>query len=123
VFTRAFRLIRDGIDGLLVPPSDAISWRRRRHPDGRCRSAAAPRPATQGVLEKYDLNHNVMSLAEVFRQRLGRVCMRRSVVSTLLVALGYTLLPIADASPSATHFIVKPGGDRRYWRIGVNLGT
>ena len=52
--------------------------------------------------------------------------MRGNVVSALLVALGCTLAGASshDASPSATHFIVKPevaiAGTRR---IGVNLGT
>ena len=66
-------LIRDGLDGLLVAPSDAeglaaalarlmddAELRRRLGEAGRVR-----------VEEKYHLNRNIERLAAIFRRRLG----------------------------------------------------
>jgi glycosyltransferase involved in cell wall biosynthesis len=71
-------LIRHGIDGLLVPPSDAPGLAQAiatlmDDPALRQRLACAGR---QRVLDRFDLRHNVMRLADVFRQRLGEsACM------------------------------------------------
>ena len=65
-------LIRDGIDGLLVPPSDAVELARgiaSLMDDAALRQRLA-RAGRRRILEKYDLNRNVMNLAEVFRERL-----------------------------------------------------
>jgi glycosyltransferase involved in cell wall biosynthesis len=66
-------LIRDGIDGLLVPASDdeglaAAILRLIEDPDMRRRLGCAGR---QRVIEKYDLARNIDRLAEVFDRRLG----------------------------------------------------
>ena len=66
-------LIRDGIDGLLVVPSDegeladAIE-RLIADPELRCSLACAGR---KRVVERYNLSTNIRRLAEVFRRRLG----------------------------------------------------
>jgi glycosyltransferase involved in cell wall biosynthesis len=66
-------LIRDGVDGLLVVPSDeqeladAIE-RLIVDPKLRCTLGCAGR---KRVMERYDLDTNTRRLAEVFRRRLG----------------------------------------------------
>jgi glycosyltransferase involved in cell wall biosynthesis len=66
-------LIRNGIDGILVAPSDdrelegAIS-RLIQDPDLRCRLGEAGR---QRVIEKYDFDRNVTHLADIFADRIA----------------------------------------------------
>jgi glycosyltransferase involved in cell wall biosynthesis len=65
-------LIRDGIDGILVSPSDVegLAEAIRRligDPALRRRLGEAGR---ERVLECYDLEKNIVRLAEVFRRRL-----------------------------------------------------
>jgi colanic acid/amylovoran biosynthesis glycosyltransferase len=65
-------LIRDGIDGLLVPPADQMALaqailRLKNDPDLRLRLA---REGRRRVLEGYDLAANAGRLADVFRRRL-----------------------------------------------------
>ncbi|MGH8338313.1 MAG: glycosyltransferase family 4 protein, partial [Gammaproteobacteria bacterium] len=67
-------LIRDGVDGLLVAPSDdcalAGAIERLIEDEGlRLRLSTAGRRRIAG---KYDLNKNVALLAEIFRARLGQ---------------------------------------------------
>ncbi|HLW71395.1 MAG TPA: glycosyltransferase family 4 protein [Candidatus Binataceae bacterium] len=62
-------------DGILVMPSDvqaltAALERLLRDPELRRRFGAAGR---QRVLEKYDLNHNIRHLAQIFSRRLGEL--------------------------------------------------
>jgi glycosyltransferase involved in cell wall biosynthesis len=66
-------LIRDGVDGLLVAPSDVEGLaeailRLVRDPDLRLRLGKAAR---QRILECYELGRNTAALAEIFRRRLG----------------------------------------------------
>lgn len=66
-------LIRDGVDGLLVTPSDSNELADAlealmRDPELRQDLA---REGRARVLAEYDLNHNVERLAEVFKRRLG----------------------------------------------------
>lgn len=66
-------LIRDGIDGLLVSPSDASEMAAALaclmdDPDLRTDLAVSAR---QRVQEKYDLNRNIARLDEVFMRRMG----------------------------------------------------
>lgn len=66
-------LIRDGFNGLLVPPADERSLagailRLIGDPDLRLRLG---REARRRVLDGYDVNRNAERLAEVFRRRLG----------------------------------------------------
>jgi glycosyltransferase involved in cell wall biosynthesis len=66
-------LIRDGVDGLLVPPADEESLARailRLKNDGDLRLRLG-QEARRRVLEGYDVSRNVERLAEVFRRRLG----------------------------------------------------
>ena len=64
-------LIRDGIDGLLVPPSDASTFARAisrliDDPALRRRIGEAGR---ERVLDKFDLEKNARYLADIFRRR------------------------------------------------------
>ncbi len=66
-------LIRHGLDGLLVAPSDTDGLagailRLMRDPELRRRLGASAR---RRVLESYNLDRNVNALAEIFRRRLG----------------------------------------------------
>jgi glycosyltransferase involved in cell wall biosynthesis len=66
-------LIRNDIDGILIPPSDdqelALSIGRLiDDPDLRQRLGAAGR---RRVIEKYDLDRNVAYLADIFAHRIG----------------------------------------------------
>jgi len=65
-------LIEDGVNGLLVTPSDVVGLedaleRLIRDPALRQRLAEAGRPR---VMQAYDLNTNLIALAELFRHRL-----------------------------------------------------
>ena len=66
-------LIRDGVDGLLVTPSDSSELaealeRLMRNPELRKRLALKGR---EKVCEGYDLERNVTRLATVFAKRLS----------------------------------------------------
>jgi colanic acid/amylovoran biosynthesis glycosyltransferase len=66
-------LIRDGIDGLLVSPSDAGELAHglaRLMDDGALRRGLGE-AGRKRVCEKYDLARNTARLAEIFRRRLG----------------------------------------------------
>ena len=68
-------LIRDGVDGLLVCPSDHAELadaieRLMDDPKLRCALGCSGR---KRVMERYDLATNTRLLAEVFRRRLGTV--------------------------------------------------
>ena len=68
-------LIRDGVDGLLVTPSDAIELAdalMALMDDPELRQDLA-REGREKVLAEFDFNHNVDRLAEVFRRRLERL--------------------------------------------------
>jgi glycosyltransferase involved in cell wall biosynthesis len=65
-------LIEDGVNGLLVTPSDVVGLedaleRLIRDPALRQRLAEAGRTR---VMQAYDLNTNLIALAELFRHRL-----------------------------------------------------
>ena len=68
-------LIRDGIDGLLTTPSDtqelADTLALLMDDPELCNDLAVA--GRKRVAQGYDLSTNVARLAEVFRQRLGRV--------------------------------------------------
>jgi glycosyltransferase involved in cell wall biosynthesis len=65
-------LIRDGVDGLLVPPSDeaALVQAIAALMDDAALRRRLGQSARQRVLEKYDLRRNAAHLAEIFCQRL-----------------------------------------------------
>ncbi|MGF1644423.1 MAG: glycosyltransferase family 4 protein [Thiotrichales bacterium] len=66
-------LIRDGIDGLLVAPSDSVELAQaiaRLIDDTALRERLA-KAGRQRILERYDLANNVDRLATVFRRRLA----------------------------------------------------
>ncbi|MFH1567001.1 MAG: glycosyltransferase family 4 protein, partial [Gemmatimonadota bacterium] len=66
-------LIRSGVDGLLVPPSDTgeLAAAIARLMDDRDLGQRLGRQGRQRVLERYDLRRNTQRLAEVFARRLG----------------------------------------------------
>lgn len=67
-------LIRDGVDGLLVPPSNvqALAGALARLMDDPALRERLGRAGRQRVLADYDLERNVQALAAVFEQRLAR---------------------------------------------------
>jgi len=68
-------LIRDGVDGLLVTPSDAVELSDTLAylmDDPELRGELA-REARQKVLAEYDLNKNITRLAQIFRNRLENI--------------------------------------------------
>ena len=96
-------LIRDGIDGLLVMPSDdrglAQTIGRLIEDEGlRCRLGEAGR---RRVMEQYDLEKNVDLLARLFRARLGK-----SVHTAAKVAQGGILMIHAAAALAGTTLIL-----------------
>lgn len=66
-------LIRDGIDGLLVPPSDAGKMAEAigRLMDDSALRESLGRAGRRTIIERYDLRANVVHLADVFRERLS----------------------------------------------------
>jgi glycosyltransferase involved in cell wall biosynthesis len=66
-------LIRDGVDGLLVPPSDesALAFAIARLMDDMGLRERIGQAARLRVIEKYHLQKNVERLAAVFVERLG----------------------------------------------------
>ncbi|HEX4211166.1 MAG TPA: glycosyltransferase family 4 protein [Candidatus Binataceae bacterium] len=66
-------LIRDGIDGLLVMPSDerGLAEAIERLIDDEALRRRLGQAGRRRVAEKYDLNTNMKLLAQVFRKRLG----------------------------------------------------
>lgn len=67
-------LIRDGVDGLLVPPSDTVELKgaiTRLISDSNLRQCIA-KAGRKRVLQKYNLNENTKLLAEVFKRRLSQ---------------------------------------------------
>jgi colanic acid/amylovoran biosynthesis glycosyltransferase len=75
-------LIRHGVDGWLIPPSDAgeLADAIRKlmdDPDARRRLGKSGR---ERVVERYNLGRNVARLAEVFRRRLGAAAHSECVV-------------------------------------------
>ena len=66
-------LIRDGVDGLLVPPSDDEALSRviaRLMDDAELRKTIGVN-GRKRVIEKFDLEQNTSRLADIFRRRLG----------------------------------------------------
>jgi colanic acid/amylovoran biosynthesis glycosyltransferase len=63
-------LIRNGTDGLLVPPADpeALSEALERLMDDPALGARLGRSARQRILERYDLRQNSARLGEMFRR-------------------------------------------------------
>ena len=66
-------LIRHGVDGWLIPPSDpaALAAAIRELMDDPGLRGRLGKSARQRVVEKYNLRRNVACLAEIFRRRLG----------------------------------------------------
>lgn len=66
-------LIRPGVDGLLVPPSDVagLAEAMAELMDDPARRAALAKAGRERVLEKYNLPKNVGKLGEVFKKRLS----------------------------------------------------
>ncbi|HTS32134.1 MAG TPA: glycosyltransferase, partial [Bryobacteraceae bacterium] len=65
-------LIRDGSDGLLVPPSDDIALAAAigRLMDDRTLRKRLGASARKRVVERYNLARNVERLADMFRRRI-----------------------------------------------------
>jgi glycosyltransferase involved in cell wall biosynthesis len=65
-------LIRDGVDGLLVPPSDseALAAAIARLMDDTSAREALGKAGRKRIEEAYDLNENANRLARIFRRRL-----------------------------------------------------
>jgi colanic acid/amylovoran biosynthesis glycosyltransferase len=69
-------LIRDGFDGLLVPPSDVDALVRamaRLMDDPELRQHIASNGRTR-VVEQFELRRNVERLAQTFSERIRRDC-------------------------------------------------
>ncbi len=66
-------LIRPGVDGLLVPPSDVVGLADAMAElmDDPARRAALAKAGRERVLEKYNLPKNIGKLGEVFKKRLS----------------------------------------------------
>jgi colanic acid/amylovoran biosynthesis glycosyltransferase len=66
-------LIRHGVDGWLIPPSDAASLAAaiREFMDAPELRRRLGNSARERVMEKFNLGRNVACLAEIFRRRLG----------------------------------------------------
>ncbi len=90
-------LIRDGIDGLLVAPSDDVALARAlsRLIDDPALRRGLGAAGRSRVLECYDLDRNTDRLAEVFRRRLGAPDAER------------TDAKIADAAAAPGRAVVK----------------
>jgi colanic acid/amylovoran biosynthesis glycosyltransferase len=78
-------LIRNGIDGILVPPSDDCALadaikRLIEDPALRRRLGVAAR---RRVMQKYNLDLNIIRLAEIFADRVGRKQGRQCIDSSL----------------------------------------
>jgi colanic acid/amylovoran biosynthesis glycosyltransferase len=67
-------LIRSEIDGILVPPSDdsALASAIKRLIDDSSLRHRLGIAARRRVMDKYNLDHNVTHLAEIFADRIGR---------------------------------------------------
>lgn len=68
-------LIRDGVDGLLVPPSDSalLAQAIARLMDDEALRLRLGQSARQRVIDRYDLAKNTHRLAQIFTQHLGVV--------------------------------------------------
>jgi len=68
-------LIRDGVDGLLVPPSDtrAMAAAIARLMDDAALRDSVGNAGRRRIQQDYDLNKNVDHLARIFHRRLGSV--------------------------------------------------
>jgi colanic acid/amylovoran biosynthesis glycosyltransferase len=66
-------LIRDGVDGLLVAPSDdeALARKIAVLMDDAALRRRIGSAGRQRVMEKYDLNQNTARLASIFHRRIG----------------------------------------------------
>lgn len=66
-------LIRSGIDGILVPPSDecALAEALKRLIDDPALRRRLGVAARRRIMQKYDLDQNIARLAEIFTDRIG----------------------------------------------------
>ena len=67
-------LIRSGIDGILVPPSDecALADAIKRLIDDPALRRRLGVAARRRVMQRYNLDQNITRLAEIFTDRIGR---------------------------------------------------